>query len=420
MAERIFQVRPSDPVAASASWVRPADWLALPMLSAGDQKLVGLYAVFNHDSNFVALTCAGAVTVDWGDGSAPEDVAADVQANHAFTWASVSGSTLTSGGCRQAIITVTPQAGQSLTSVSLNAKHTSLGAAAGVTTGWLDIAMAGAAVSTLAISASGFVVRHAYLQQFTYVGTSAIITTANLFLSCPQLGSVVGPSWTANVTTFTSMFQSCTALQAAPMLDTSAGTSFGNMFQTCTALQSVPLLNTAAGTTFTNMFNACRVLRTVPLLDTSAGLDFGGMFQNCAVLRTVPLLNTAAGTGFATMFDTCSALQSVPLLDTGAGTSFFAMFSSCGALQSVPLLNTGSGTNFTNVFAGCTSLSVGALAGTAKSISYANCKLSAAELNRIYSNLGATTAQTVTVTGNWGIGTDNPALVPSGWTVTGS
>ena len=45
---------------------RPADWLEMPTLTEGQQKVVGLHAVWPHDSNFCAFTVSGAYTVDWG------------------------------------------------------------------------------------------------------------------------------------------------------------------------------------------------------------------------------------------------------------------------------------------------------------------------------------------------------------------
>jgi hypothetical protein len=73
------------------------------------------------------------------------------------------------------------------------------------------------------------------------------------------------------------------------------------------------------------------------------------------------------------------------------------------------------------MFSACASLARGALSGTTRAISYSGCKLSAAELNEIYTNLGtASGAQTITVTGNYGTASDNPTIATAkGWTVTG-
>ena len=74
----------------STGYVRPADWPALPTISEGEQKFAGLYAVFDSDSNFIALSATGAYTVDWGDGSTPENIASGVQANHIYDYSTVT------------------------------------------------------------------------------------------------------------------------------------------------------------------------------------------------------------------------------------------------------------------------------------------------------------------------------------------
>ena len=59
------QPDPPDPDA----WSRPADWLPLPAIHPGEQKLVGLFAVYPGEGNVLALRAAGNYTVDWGDGT---------------------------------------------------------------------------------------------------------------------------------------------------------------------------------------------------------------------------------------------------------------------------------------------------------------------------------------------------------------
>jgi len=53
-------------------WQRPADWLELPQIAAGEQKLVGLFAVYPGPGNVLALRAAGNFLVDWGDGTSEQ------------------------------------------------------------------------------------------------------------------------------------------------------------------------------------------------------------------------------------------------------------------------------------------------------------------------------------------------------------
>ena len=73
-----------------------------------------------------------------------------------------------------------------------------------------------------------------------------------------------------------------------------------------------------------------------------------------------------------------------------------------------------------NFATNCSSLERSLATNTDLTISYANCKLSSTALNEIYTNLATVTAQTITVSGNYGVTGDNPAIATAkGWTVTG-
>ena len=99
------------------------------------------------------------------------------------------------------------------------------------------------------------------------------------------------------------------------------------------------------------------------------------------------------------------------------------MFQNCSSLQTVTALNASAVTssdNLGNIFASCPSLSRIAATGFIYTFSVANCKLSAAALNEIYTNLPTVTGQTFTVTGNWGTENDYPSIATAkGWTVIG-
>ena len=123
-SERLGLTAPVVLVADESGWSRPSDWLTMPTLVDGDQKIVMLIAVYEHDSNFVAFKISGGnYTVDWGDGSAVESVNGGVQAERNLQWADFASSTLTSRGYRQALVTIEAQSGQTLTFAKLSEKH---------------------------------------------------------------------------------------------------------------------------------------------------------------------------------------------------------------------------------------------------------------------------------------------------------
>ena len=441
-AGKILEITTADNEKDPLEWVRPADWLPIEnKVVAGDQKFVGLYAVL-EDSNFISLAATADYTVDWGDGVV-ENFASGVTAYHTYSYGSFEG-TETTGGCRQAIVTITPQAGQNLTGINLQRKHKQAFLNF-YSSGWMDIRLSGKNMTSLAIG--GSVMYHGYLEAFCFLGNNAMTDFRKLFQGCSLLQSV-SLSDTSNGTNFTNMFASCTALEIVPLFDTSNGTDFSYMFRSCTSLQKVPLFDTGKGLFFTNMFASCAALKTVPLFNTSNGVSFNAMFLGCTALRTiplfdtskvtgfiatflgctslrtVPLLNTVSGTEFNSMFFECTALRTVPLLNTVNGTDFSIMFHSCGKLDIVPALNTSNGTNLTDIFINCGSLSKAALSGTKNTITYANSKLSQSALVDIFNNLASgVTSKTVTITNNWGsslLTAEERAIATNkGWTIVG-
>jgi surface protein len=371
---------------------------------------------------------------------------------------------------RQAIVTVTPQAGQSLTALNLNIRHTAAGLQA-YETGWLDIELGSPNFTTtgLVIRTGTETVRMRMveririanpggnttcvnmfrdcfsLQSVPLFNTAAVTNMNNMFLNCSSLQSV--PLFnTAAVTNMSSMFQGCFSVQSVPLFNTAAVTNMTSMFLNCSSLQSVPLFNTAAVTNMTSMFLNCFSLQSVPLFNTAAVTNMTSMFFSCSSLQSVPLFNTAAVTNMNSMFLNCFSVQSVPLFNTAAVTAMNIMFQNCSSLQSVPLFNTAAVTNMTSMFQGCVSLqSVPALNVSAVSsagnftdmflncnsvarnqaqqfnftFSVANNKLSGAALDEIYTNLPTVVGQTITVTGNFGTATHDPTIATGkGWTVT--
>jgi len=276
--------------------------------------------------------------------------------------------------------------------------------------------------------------------------TSAVTTMTSMFVNCYALTAV--PLFnTASVNDMSSMFNMGTLggsrLGSVPLFNTASVTTMASMFIGCSALTSVPLFNTASVTVMNNMFSSCRALKSVPLFNTASVTTMANMFQNCNSLTSVPLFNTASVTTMATMFQNCNSLQYIPLLNTASVTDMRLMFNGCASLQTIPLLNTGAVTDIQNTFAGCVSLSsIPALDVTGAfglntftscpsitrieakdfqfTFSVANCKLSSAALDEIYTNLPIAVGQTITVTGNYGTTGDNPVIATAkGWTVTG-
>lgn len=250
------------PTGGTGEYVRPSDWLVIPMLTATDQKFVGLHAVF-PDANYVALSAAGAYTVDWGDGTV-ESISAGVTAQHEYNSATydTSNTTLCVRGYKQAMVTVTPQVGQSFTALNLQIRNSELLAVSG--TAWLDVSVAGASLATLTIGGTTPVV-HSLLEVFTSIKNV--------------------------VSTFTNFFSTCSALSSVPVLDTSSGTNFQQMFSAASSIRTLPIFNTSKGTTFSSMLSTARSLTSVPALDFTGATTIGLLAPNATSISDINIIN---------------------------------------------------------------------------------------------------------------------------------
>lgn len=335
----------------ATTWVRPNDWLTIPDIPVGTQKMYGLVAISPDNNNYVTLLVSGAFTVDWGDGTAPVNFASGAKAEKNIQWANALAGTLTSEGFRQVLVTVTPQASNTLGSIRFDQLPT--GVVGTFISAWREIVIRAPQLGGLNVSTTSAMNG---LRWFTFLGGSVLTTLNVAFQGCRWLRGITGTQWTSSVTIFQSSFDSCNSLESMPLLDTSLATTFLNAFANCFNLKSIPLFNTSNVAVFQGMFNACYKLASVPLLDTSKATNFNSVFTSCVSLQTVPLFNTSLVTDMFSLFNGCSSLTSVPLFDTSKVTNFSAMFQSCSQLKNVPFFVTTAGINFNLMFSGCTSL----------------------------------------------------------------
>ena len=365
-------------------WVRPSDWLPITKPDGTSQKVVGLFAVFDSESNYVAFSATGAYTVDWGDGSAPENYATNVQCQHKYTFASIDPATTTAQGYRQVVITITPQAGQNLSSINFQKYHSEVGGTFG-TTAWLELyastshadVLGGLSnwgstqtmipmlkavyilpCNTVVNNSMGSTMFRGQAENVEYVEISrpnVVVIGSGPLQYCRTIKKFnLHPSISA--TSCKDLFYNCYSLIEAPIINTTNCTDMSQMFAGCNNLITVPEYQTSNVTTMASMFSGCRYLTTVPNFNTSKVTSMGSMFSTCHLLESIPNFDTSNVTDFSSMFSSCYLLESIPNFDTSKGTNFYGMFQSCGSLKIPPVLNTANGTNFMGMFDGCRSL----------------------------------------------------------------
>jgi hypothetical protein len=306
-------------------------WLAPPAMTTtamnGLTDACGLFCnvLDIGDRNYFSCLAAGDYTVSiytsvGGTLISSQNIAANVQCNWQIDWDACTHNI--DDDTRQAYVEITPQAGQSLTLLRFNTDHPA---------------------ETNVNSAPNFVSVYGVLP--------ALTTASSMFYACYALQSVTLPSLPA-LTTASSMFYACYALQSVTLPSLPALTTASSMFAFCYALQSVTLPSLPALTTATNMFAACYALQSVTLPSLPALTTATNMFTSCYALQSVTLPSLPALTTASGMFTACYALQSVTLPSLPALTTASGMFSTATesqCLRSVRKLSTPAlGTAFPN------------------------------------------------------------------------
>lgn len=460
-----------NPDVNSNRWVRNEHWLSTTTPADNEQKAIILKAVYNSNWEWAALSATGDYTVDWGDGNV-EDFASGVIAEHTYDYVDVDlTDTSIELGYKQALIQIYPQVGQSLTSLNLHIRHSVANFI--YETGFLDVAIVGANLSSLILGTSSNssntrLVVFNLLQSF-YLGLNSV---TNLNFTCYSLHKLahLPRFYCQEATSLESCFESCirlpinlTALSTSnclnfkrmfwggnrvvsPTMDTSNGVDLSGMLSSNVRMRSVYFYNTSSATNLSAFLSTCYSLDYVPTFDTSSATNLNGILQNCTLLKEFPAFNTDNATDLGNYFLGCQRLLEIPVLDTSKNTNMNNFMANLISNENIiPDLNTGlvtswngafnnatfiatqpdryfnasSGTSFANTFLNAKGVRNIYLVDCKYSVSLANCSYSKDNLEIFLNNLGsaATGTQTLTISGNPGTGTITSL---SGTTTAGS
>ena len=162
---------------------------------------------------------------------------------------------------------------------------------------------------------------------------------------------------TENITSMSSMFNSCSSLVNAPLFNTKSATSMSYMFYGCNMLKTVPLYDTKNVTNMSYMFYNCYYVDNIPLFDTSKVTDMNRMFSGCMYsLRAIPPFNTSNVTNMDSMFYNAKKITNIMFEDTSKVTNMENMFNSAGLLTDVVMSDMSNVTNAGAMFSQCGNL----------------------------------------------------------------
>jgi 6-phosphogluconolactonase (cycloisomerase 2 family) len=320
-------------------WVRNASWPAIPAIANGEQVVYCVVAVYPGD-HYLALNVSGNYTVDWGDGSAAQNVAATVQANKKYTYATLAGAQ-NADGYKTVLLKITPQAGQSLTSINFNL----LPVIAGISTipagdtNLLEVTasvpnMTGLTSNVFKIATMSPAINSNMLERFNLVA-SALTSYRQFFYNLYNLQSYE-LNTSAVLTDCVSTFNNCQNLLYASWFDTSKVTSFGNIFYGCTSLLSCAKFDTSAATDVSYFFQSCISLLYAPLSNFPLVLTAPYMYSQCSSMLWVPNLYMPLMTNGTSLLGGCFSLQYAPAFNFPSCINATTMLSSCTSLKEIP------------------------------------------------------------------------------------
>ena len=317
-----------------------SEWPTLTIPATTTQQVQMLVAI-PPTGHRIAVICAGAYTVDWGD-STTENVATGIQANHTYTYASISSSA-TSMGYKVAIITITPQAGQNLTSFNCyvrnattwkNLAGTNIALTNPNDSRILDIVISMPYGTSLTIGSYLTNILHNSLERVR-ITSSAITSTSNLFYNCYGLQDYAINS-SANITSTDSMFYNCISLTYGKWFNTQYVTNALSMFYGCTKLLSTANFNFDSATNLTSLFYNCRSLLYIPFSSFSAATSLQAIFQNCFSLLVSPNFYMPNVANATYMYYGCGSLTYIPTLQMPKVTNMNNFMFNAYSLPVVP------------------------------------------------------------------------------------
>jgi len=365
-------------------WVRPSEWLDMPVIGSGDDKIAILMYVpsgelvpvdfgirgtaYSNNPNSYSHTYS---QINWGDGTS--DIIEGFQhsttprAEHVFNFDNLPENTqfvhkgLVS---RQALIEIDNSVSGcryiDLYRFGLNEANDIL-QRRGVSSKILELHVASQNLEQIYAFYNSNYVQHRDMEKIT-IDTPNSISPFRFLSTFNSIRSINFPSGLfTGQTDFREFFMNCYDLTEVPYIDTSSATNMHSAFLNCRILEEIPdFINTSQVQSFTNMFYNCHRLKRFPNLDTSNAIDFYQTFYSCESLENIPSgLDFSNLKNFRMAFTGCRSIKALSndFFDTMINvTGARDLFSGCDSLSYIPEINLPSCTEMSSMFSACRSL----------------------------------------------------------------
>lgn len=373
-------------------WNRNPKWLDLPTISAGDNRMVGLYAVYSHLVNELTVYFAttGNVTVDWGDGTS-SSVPTTTDTTHTYTYASLPGPILQDvGGYSYKMVIVDISFATTSTVIVTRPSTTETSAPSK----WLDIA-----------------IDNANMTNFSPSETRKAMYLERLLIYDNALAVNMGSGWNY-----------MTALKITN-IDFSVATSNNSGLQSLGDIRQPDespvnfIMNGATTTAQAAQYSSLSEVGDISVTGSSSAYR---MFINNINLEKVGDINVSGVSTIAGMFQECRSLRKIgTITSTSALTTINSTFRLCNKLEDVNITDCSGVTDAGSAFIFTPGIKNVTLTGLTRAIDLSGNDMDATAIDALFTSLGtASGAQTVTVTNNPGASTCTTSIATSkGWTV---
>ena len=374
-------------------WVRPDDWLDMPVYGTGDSKAAILIAIESGNApQKVGIYTRGDsangykthTTINWGDGSSELLYSQGMPPTHVYHEYSYedipeSSEFIFNGRTARQVILELDGSVSGIDYVNLerlNGYDGSLNANNHYSNA-LEVVI-NAPELTIIYNGSA---KNKNIEKFTVYCDNYIDTYSPVFANLNNLRvAVMNSGATSSRTSMRNFFIGCNKLQQAPFLDTSSATSMNNLFNSCYSLRSVPNYDSSNVTDFFGCFWNCRSLDYVPDWDYSNATTLSHTFGNMHDLKAVPngltwptgqfdLYNTflsntemvyfandfnfSGVTNFRSAFESCKKLKSVPSIYAPNATGMHQAFYNCESITNLDLKDISSVTTMNSAIRNC-------------------------------------------------------------------
>ena len=322
----------------SNEWVRNPDWIAIPDITNGDNKMYGVMAVYENETNELTLRFGGgSCTIDWGDGTSTTTSNLVLYTN-TYDYATTTTPSITDADGKN-YKTILFEVNFSGTTTSIYLDRTS--GQGGYDTKLLDLSIDCITANVIRYTNVKVSTKLERLRVYNHIVNNLNTTdrflrsirvfqydvplTGNYQNSFQYMGNALAPDgtpidFTNSITSQANSTFTYATIQQIGNLSFSNATQLTGTFSLCTALTDVGTINVPSNTTFSSFFNNCISLKNVGTISTTSSLtSIRQMFLSCVSLLGVEITNCSGITDTVNAFYLCYNLRSLILTDITVG-----------------------------------------------------------------------------------------------------